>query len=121
MGVSIKGIEGLTPEMIAKEVANGGRFRMFDYTISIIVMSFRRSSDVYFIKHDETHWKRSAPYTALSFFLGWWGIPWGLIYTPMSLYTNLSGGRDVTQEIIRFNADRHVSPEELATLERTGQ
>ena len=25
-----------------------------------------------------------------SFFLGWWGFPWGLIYTPASIYWNLS-------------------------------
>jgi hypothetical protein len=30
--------------------------------------------------------------------LGWWGVPWGLIYTPLTLWTNLSGGRAVTAE-----------------------
>jgi hypothetical protein len=35
----------------------------------------------------------------LSLLFGWWGLPWGLIYTPLTLWTNLSGGRDVTAEL----------------------
>ena len=38
-------------------------------------------------------------FTALTFVLGWWGIPWGPIYSIGSLGTNLSGGKDVTKEI----------------------
>jgi hypothetical protein len=117
MGKQIKGVDGLTPEMISKEVANGGRFLMFDYAISIIVMTFRRSSDIYFLRHDESHWKKSWPYTAMSALLGWWGFPWGFIYTPSALYTNMRGGRDVTSDLIRFQADRNISEEELASLE----
>ncbi len=118
MGVTIKGIDGLSPDIIQKDVANGGSFRMFEYTVSIVVMTFRRSSDVYFIRHDGSHWKHSLPFTLLSFTLGWWGIPWGLIYTPGVLYTNLSGGRDVTSDILRFYKDRQVTAEELETLAR---
>jgi hypothetical protein len=32
----------------------------------------------------------------VSLLLGWWGVPWGLIYTPLTLWSNLSGGREVT-------------------------
>jgi hypothetical protein len=32
--------------------------------------------------------------------LGWWGIPWGPIYTIQSFWVNFTGGRDVTREII---------------------
>jgi hypothetical protein len=35
----------------------------------------------------------------VSFFLGWWGIPWGIFYTAESLYTNFTGGKDVTLEL----------------------
>ena len=30
--------------------------------------------------------------------LGWWCLPWGLIYTPLTLWTNLSGGQRITAE-----------------------
>jgi hypothetical protein len=38
-------------------------------------------------------------YTAISLIMGWWGIPWGPIYTCKSLYMNLSGGKDVTAKV----------------------
>lgn len=121
MSTKIKGIEGMSPEMIKAEVRNGATFRMFDYTISIIVMTFRRSSDAYFIWHDGSHWKHSLPFTLISFTLGWWGFPWGLIYTPGALGTNLSGGRDVTKELMHSFQELRWTPEELADLKRTGK
>jgi hypothetical protein len=43
---SIQGLEGLTGAQLQDELSRGGRFVMFEYCISIIVMTFRRSSDV---------------------------------------------------------------------------
>ena len=40
------------------------------------------------------------PYTLLSAVLGWWGIPWGPIYTVQSIASNIKGGKDVTQQIL---------------------
>ena len=31
-------------------------------------------------------------FSALTFFFGWWGFPWGLIFTPQALYRNLRRG-----------------------------
>lgn len=31
-------------------------------------------------------------YTLTSLLFGWWGVPWGLIYTPQAIYRNLCGG-----------------------------
>jgi hypothetical protein len=28
--------------------------------------------------------------TLFNLFMGWWGVPWGLIYTPQSLYLNIA-------------------------------
>jgi len=36
----------------------------------------------------------------ISLLVGWWGFPWGLIYTPMTLIQNLGGGKDVTREVL---------------------
>jgi hypothetical protein len=30
---------------------------------------------------------------------GWWGIPWGPIFSIQSLITNFKGGKDLTAEI----------------------
>lgn len=100
--MQIQGIEGLSPEDIQRELRNGGKFVVFSYAVSIVVLTFRRKSDVHFLRAGENAVVAGLPYTLLSLFLGWWGFPWGLIYTPMALATNLSGGEDVTTEVRRL-------------------
>jgi hypothetical protein len=103
----IKNIEGMSAEDINRELSNGGKFVIFQYCISIIILTFKRSSNVYFIKAGESSAKHSAGFTLLTLVLGWWGIPWGPIYTIGSLHTNLSGGKDITQEVLHsINAGR---------------
>lgn len=98
---NIIGVDGMTDDQIHAEIKRGGRFVSFDYTISIIIMTFRRSSDIYFLRAGESATSPQIGFTVLTFFLGWWGIPWGPIYTIGSLYRNLTGGRDVTQELLQ--------------------
>ena len=97
--MNIKGIEGLSPEDLRRELDGGGRFIIFQYAVSVLVMTFRRSSDIHFVRAGQNPVMVGLPYTLLSLFLGWWEFPWGLIYTPMTLATNLSGGKDVTLEV----------------------
>ena len=61
-------------------------------------MTFKRPTGVYFIRAGESAAMKALPRTLLTLVMGWWGIPWGFIYTPMALFTNLSGGKDVTQQ-----------------------
>ncbi len=96
----IKGIEGMTDELIMFEVQNGAKFVIYEYCISALIVTFRRSSDVYFIRPGESAVAKGMPYTLLSLVAGWWGFPFGFIYTPMSLYTNLRGGKNVTAQIV---------------------
>jgi len=96
----IKNIQGVTVDELNREIERGGKFVIFQYCFSIILMTFRRGSDVYFIRAGESTLKYSIGFTLLAFFFGWWGIPWGPIYTIGSIFTNLTGGKDVTQDII---------------------
>lgn len=98
--MAIQGLGNMTEAELHEEVQKGGRFVVFSYCISILIMTFRRSSEVHFIRAGEGTFGKSLPYTALSLALGWWGIPWGFIYTPMALFQNLSGGKDVTREVL---------------------
>lgn len=102
--MKIDGIEGMTAAEINAEVAKGGKFVVYQYCISIVVMTFRRSSGVYFIKANENAVVVGAGYTLLSLVAGWWGIPWGPIYTIGALVTNFRGGKDVTKEIMKPRA-----------------
>ena len=96
----IRGIDGMSDAEIHAEVDKGGRFVTYMWCISIIVMTFRRGTDIYFIKAGQSAVVHGLPYTLLTLLLGWWGIPWGPIYSVQCLYKNLSGGVDVTDRIL---------------------
>jgi hypothetical protein len=97
---AIKNLNGLSPEQFNQEIARGGRLVMYQYTISLIVVTLQRSSDIHFIPAHENGVATGLPYTVLSLILGWWGLPWGPIRTIKSIACNLSGGRDITQELM---------------------
>jgi hypothetical protein len=97
--VKIIGIEGLPPEQLAEELQRGAKFVIYQYCISIIVMTFKRGSDIHYIRPGENRVVKGLGFTFLSLFLGWWGFPWGIIYTIGALATNLGGGKDVTAQV----------------------
>jgi hypothetical protein len=102
----IKGTDGMTPEQINTELERGAKFVIFEYCISILVVSFKRGSDIHFVKYGESTISKSIGYILLTFVLGWWGIPWGPIYTVQSIYNNLKGGKDVTSDVVNaVNSD----------------
>jgi len=98
--MKIHGIEGMTTAELNAELQRGAKFVLYQYCISVVVMTFKRGTDVYFIKSDENAVTKGLGWTFLTLFLGWWGIPWGPIYTVGSLITNFDGGKDVTSEIL---------------------
>lgn len=126
--MKIKGIEGMSIQDLQTEVYNGGRFVIYSYCISVIVMTFKRGTDIYFVRANESAVVNGLPWTLLSFLLGWWGLPWGIIYTIGTLATNLGGGKDVTDDVMNFiNAqtngpvfdfDKEVTKEEEQYLEK---
>jgi hypothetical protein len=97
----IHGTEGLSPDTISAEVDQGGKFVVYEYCISVLILTLRLRSGIYFIGPRESGVGQRIAYACLSFFLGWWGFPWGPIYTISSIATNLGGGLDVTEETAR--------------------
>ena len=98
----IKNITGLSVTEINIELSNGGKFVVFQYCFSIILMTFKRGTDIYFIKAGESTLKYSIGFTLITLFFGWWGIPWGPIWSIGSIYSNLTGGKDVTREVLNL-------------------
>jgi hypothetical protein len=94
----IRGIETLTAAEVEAELEAGGRFVFFELCISLVLVTWRRPTDIFLLRAGERGLVRGLPFTLLTLLLGWWGLPWGLVYTPQALLTNLSGGRDVTAE-----------------------
>lgn len=96
----VRGMEGMTANQLQAELSRGGRFVIFQYCISALVITFKRNSGIYFIRAGGGAAGKSIKFTLLSLFLGWWGIPWGPIYTVQSLVTNFGGGKDVTPQVM---------------------
>ena len=100
MATKIRGIEGMKHGELDFEIQRGAKFVLFQYCISVIILTFRRPSDIYFLRSGENPVVKGLPFTLLSLVTGWWGIPWGPIYTIQSVYNNSRGGKDVTQAVV---------------------
>ena len=98
--MKIKNIEGLSVSQIKNLVSQGAEFVYFPYTFSFVIMTLKRSSSIYFIQPGESKLKYSYKHVGVNALFGWWGIPWGPIYTIGAAYTQLSGGKDVTSEVL---------------------
>lgn len=98
--MEIKNFENSSLAQVEAEVHMGAKFVIFEYCISVLIVSFKRWSSIYYIKPGESVLKHSWPFLLLTFFLGWWGIPWGPIYSFESYFVNFRGGKDVTDEVI---------------------
>ncbi|HEX4964421.1 MAG TPA: hypothetical protein VF173_26625 [Thermoanaerobaculia bacterium] len=98
--MQIKGLEGATKEQIQLEVQHGAKFVIYQYCISVLVITFKRPSDIYYVRPNESAVTQGLGFTLLSLLAGWWGIPWGPIYTIQSVWVNFHGGRDVTQSVL---------------------
>jgi len=107
MALTVRGVTGLSVADVNAQVAQGGRFVVFQWVLSLGVISLRRNSPIYFVRPGESATGKSLPYCALSLVFGWWGIPWGLIWTPFSIAGNLRGGIDVTKSVVASLSQRN--------------
>ena len=110
-GKIVQGTEGLTLRQVEDDVLKGGRFVMFLWNFSLLVVSFRRGSPLTYIRSDRWTGPQALLWSLPSFFVGWWGIPWGIIFTIQSLYTNCNGGKNLTPAALQslLGPERAVS------------
>lgn len=94
------GIETFTEEQIIREVDNGARFVAYSYVFSILIMSFKRYREVHLVRPNESIFGKMFGTFLVTLLFGWWGFPWGIIWSIGSLFNNIAGGTDVTDEII---------------------
>ena len=98
--MKIKNIEGLSAYDLQQEAEKGGKFVYFAFTLSLLVITFKRTSGVYLVRKGERIVSKGLPFTMISALFGWWGLPFGPKYTLESIRTNLKGGKDVTDEVM---------------------
>ena len=98
----IKNFDGTMPITVLKQkIAAGAKFVTFQYTISVVFATFKRPSSIYFINPNESTAKYSWHLSTLTAVLGWWGIPWGPIYTIGTFIKNFGGGEDITDVVMQ--------------------
>lgn len=98
--MKIIGLEGLSEEELQQELQNGAKLVYFEFCISVLVMTFKRSSELTFVKKGENALVKGLPYTMISLIFGWWGFPWGPIYTIGAIANNMAGGKNVTTQFL---------------------
>lgn len=96
----INGIENMSGAELSAELQKGGKFVVYEYAISLLVITFYRSSNITFVKADEGSIVKGLGFTLLTLVMGWWGIPWGPIRSIQALITNFKGGKDVTDRVV---------------------
>jgi hypothetical protein len=98
--VAIRNIGRLTIGEMREQIKQGARFVVYEYVISLLVVSRRRTSAVYYIRPGQSRSHYHWPYSLLTLLLGWWGVPWGPGFTIGAVRDNVRGGRDVTAQMI---------------------
>src|ERR1044072_7580779 len=96
----IVGAEGLKVSDVFREVGEGARFVVYQFCVSVFIMSFRNSSAIHFVRAGERRWGPALTMSGVSLVAGWWGIPWGPIWTVGTIIQNLAGGKDVTENVL---------------------
>lgn len=66
MATKIRGIEGMKQGELDFEIQRGAKFVLFQYCISVIILTFRRPSDIYFFRQGENAALKGLPFTLLS-------------------------------------------------------
>jgi hypothetical protein len=110
--MQIVGAEGMSPNQLKFEIQRGAKLVCYQYCVSVLVMSFRRASSVYFIPAGENAVSKGLPWIALTLVAGWWGIPWAPIFSIQSLVTNFKGGKDITAQFAA-NLSRSAAPQRV--------
>lgn len=90
----------MSPEQLRARVRAGSRCVRFECCVSFLIATLRRQSPVYLTNSWQERYLRGLGYSTLALLLGIWGVPWGIVWTARAVWTNLTGGTDVTAEVL---------------------
>jgi hypothetical protein len=112
-------LEDYSAEEIREEIERGARIVSYAWCVSLLIITFRRGTRPYLIKGGHSRLAPGLPWALLTLLLGWWGFPWGLVYTPAALWKTLRGGADLTDAWIDAYA-AHAAAAQLAVRAAAG-
>lgn len=96
---SLLGRMGMTGAQARAAIAAGDRFVIFPWVVSVLILTTRQLSAVHRVRPGEGTGRVAMPYVVASLVFGWWGFPWGPIWTIRWVVRNLRGGVDVTAAV----------------------
>ena len=70
--MQIYGLENISPPQLNHEIRRGGKFIIFEYCVSLLLVTFKRPSSIYYVRPGEGTFSKSVNYTLLTLLLGWW-------------------------------------------------
>lgn len=115
--MKIQGLEGKSASEIQLELQRGAKFVVYSYCVSLILVTFRRPSEIYFLPAGASRVRKGLSFSLVTLLLGWWGIPWGPVYSVQSIVDNFRGGKDVTAD---FSPRMQPASAGLAAAARVG-
>lgn len=98
-GKVFPGTEGMTLKDVEDDILKGGRFRAWNWCVSLIVISYSRRTSPCFVRSTRASSRKAWFYSLTTMAFGWWSIH-GLVYTFLSLWHNCRGGTDMTSEVL---------------------
>ena len=113
---TLTSVSGLSQDELAFEIQRGGRFVVYQYCISLLIITFKRNSPVKFIRAGESATVKGLPFTLLTLVLGWWAFP-GDSSTPRRSSTRTSTAAPTSPPRPQPSAEAtgHRSPRRLLT------
>lgn len=111
--------DDLTIQELERRVQAGYRFISFEYIISFFAVTQRRFSKAILINSSQDIRKYCNKYNLVSSVFGWWGFPWGPIYTIRSFGVNRKGGIDMTDDIMLNISEESLQKREIEYLRTT--
>lgn len=98
------GARGLSSSEVLAEIEAGARVIQFTYVVSIVVLTFSENTRPRLIRPGPLGFLLrliyGLPYTVSTALFGWWGFPWGPLFTIYALFSNLVGGEDITEHAV---------------------
>ena len=90
------------------EIAPSTKLVSYTYVISLLVVTFRRSTRYYFMEAEKGKaFGAKLSCIVCNLLLGWWGIPWGPIWTIKETIGDLTDTRTISwQGLIEQSANR---------------
>ncbi|HEX7260217.1 MAG TPA: hypothetical protein VF258_00220 [Luteolibacter sp.] len=86
---------------LAERVGRGERLVSYPFIVSIVILTSQRSmGGVRWVKSGDWPMAPLIRATVVTSLFGWWGIPFGPIFSGLSLFYLWRGGRDATKEVL---------------------